>query len=386
MTSSSPPPTAETASRFPADAGSGQIPCPVLWVTVAGYAAADVVQQAAWRDQLTERAEAALAGIPADQRIVLDIEAGLAVCFLSHPATATRVAASLLATDESVHSGPLKIGLAMGPVALVPARGDALPRLVGDGVVVAERMNEFAGPGEALACRAFVDATLPDSPARAKVLLPRGTRTDAQLRAHDVFLLDPLQMECLDGNAADAPAVGMPLWRSPRMAVAVATLSAVTLVSAMMTSAGHGSRPSAAIRVAALAPPSKADIAPMPAAIAGSHAALAAPATDLRTASPGQPSHPTPSVTTAPIVPASPPHGVKPPEPVAERKAVVSLAVSPWGEVFVNGKPAGVSPPLTEIDVKPGRVAVEVRNAGSVPYSETFTLQPGERVSLRHKF
>jgi eukaryotic-like serine/threonine-protein kinase len=67
--------------------------------------------------------------------------------------------------------------------------------------------------------------------------------------------------------------------------------------------------------------------------------------------------------------------------------ATVSLAVYPWGEVWVNGKNVGVSPPLNELKLKPGQHAIEIRNESSPPYRETFTLIAGEPTKrIRHKF
>jgi serine/threonine-protein kinase len=76
-----------------------------------------------------------------------------------------------------------------------------------------------------------------------------------------------------------------------------------------------------------------------------------------------------------------------PPEDVAEpAKAIVVLAVSPWGEVYVDGQSAGVSPPLTVLQIEAGPHDLEIRNQAFAPYRETVNLKSGETLKIRHKF
>lgn len=64
----------------------------------------------------------------------------------------------------------------------------------------------------------------------------------------------------------------------------------------------------------------------------------------------------------------------------------MALAISPWGEVHVDGNPVGVAPPLAALQLEPGRHEVEIRNQGFAPYRETVNLEPGEPLTIRHKF
>ncbi len=66
--------------------------------------------------------------------------------------------------------------------------------------------------------------------------------------------------------------------------------------------------------------------------------------------------------------------------------ALVMLAVSPWGEVIVDGKTAGVSPPLAELELAPGTHQVEIRNGGFVPHLETLQLEANQTIKIKHKF
>jgi serine/threonine-protein kinase len=66
--------------------------------------------------------------------------------------------------------------------------------------------------------------------------------------------------------------------------------------------------------------------------------------------------------------------------------ALVLLAISPWGEVYVDGKPMGVSPPLAELELAPGSHRIEVRNGAFKPYQEDIELGSNETVRIKHKF
>jgi class 3 adenylate cyclase len=81
-----------------------------------------------------------------------------------------------------------------------------------------------------------------------------------------------------------------------------------------------------------------------------------------------------------------------PPVPVTKVRtatgatALVLLAISPWGEVYVNGKSVGVSPPLAEVELKPGKHRIEVRNGSFKPYQEDMELGSNQTVRIKHKF
>ena len=74
------------------------------------------------------------------------------------------------------------------------------------------------------------------------------------------------------------------------------------------------------------------------------------------------------------------------PEPAAQAAATLSFAISPWGEVFVDGKSVGVAPPLTTLQLEPGSHQVEIRNQAFAPYRDTVKLKPGQSIKIRYKF
>ncbi len=77
--------------------------------------------------------------------------------------------------------------------------------------------------------------------------------------------------------------------------------------------------------------------------------------------------------------------------PVAAPKAAptlatLSFAVAPWGEIYVDNKKVGVSPPMSEVKIAPGRHKVEIRNTYFAPYSKTIVVKPDANKKIRHRF
>lgn len=67
-------------------------------------------------------------------------------------------------------------------------------------------------------------------------------------------------------------------------------------------------------------------------------------------------------------------------------EGVVQLAVSPWGQVEVDGKPMGTSPPLTRLTLTSGNHTITVRNTDFPAYTATVTVDGESPVTLRHRF
>jgi serine/threonine-protein kinase len=91
------------------------------------------------------------------------------------------------------------------------------------------------------------------------------------------------------------------------------------------------------------------------------------------------PSQPGTPSQTAPSVPKRTPAAATP-------TARLALAVSPWGEVYVDGSRKGISPPLAEIKLAPGKHTVEIRNTTFQPYTKTVQLEAKSHLKIKHKF
>jgi hypothetical protein len=68
------------------------------------------------------------------------------------------------------------------------------------------------------------------------------------------------------------------------------------------------------------------------------------------------------------------------------RPAIVVLNVKPRGEVFVDGNSMGKIPPLTQLQLAPGRHQLSIRNPGARAYEANLDLEPGQHLTLTHTF
>jgi serine/threonine-protein kinase len=89
--------------------------------------------------------------------------------------------------------------------------------------------------------------------------------------------------------------------------------------------------------------------------------------------------------------PAAPPPvqaAVQPPRPAPAppQTAKLLLTVSPWGEVYINGKRKGTTPPLSVLELPAGRHRLEIRNSAMPPYLTDITLQAGTSQSIQYTF
>jgi serine/threonine-protein kinase len=67
-------------------------------------------------------------------------------------------------------------------------------------------------------------------------------------------------------------------------------------------------------------------------------------------------------------------------------QATLGFAVLPWGEIFIDGKSQGASPPLREIRLPTGKHQIEIKNTDFPPYRQSVELEAGASKTIRHKF
>jgi hypothetical protein len=153
--------------------------------------------------------------------------------------------------------------------------------------------------------------------------------------------------------------------------------------------------------------PEAATVAPSEASVAASAVPAAeASASAVSEAAPPQ-APATPAVAAAPTAPA-PAIAQAPKETRKERRAreareraeraaanpapqvvangTLRLAVSPWGQVEVDGKPVGTTPPLNELTLPEGRHTVTIRNDEFPPFTATVNVVGGQPVNVKHRF
>ena len=73
-------------------------------------------------------------------------------------------------------------------------------------------------------------------------------------------------------------------------------------------------------------------------------------------------------------------------KPVAPATGIVQLAVAPWGQIEVDGKGAGVTPPLAQLTLSVGEHVITVRNSDFAPHTTTVRVMADQPVVVRHRF
>ena len=125
-----------------------------------------------------------------------------------------------------------------------------------------------------------------------------------------------------------------------------------------------------------------------------------APVTEaIKTASPPEPvppvplvAEPSPAAQIEPEQPATEPEPEQPatgnsaeaPQPVGTAKLV--LAVSPRGELYIDGEHHGTTPPVTTLDLEPGMHRIEIRSGSRKPDLTYVTVKAGDERRIRHDF
>ncbi|MDE1997451.1 MAG: protein kinase [Burkholderiales bacterium] len=169
------------------------------------------------------------------------------------------------------------------------------------------------------------------------------------------------------GATALIGGIGMAWHRAPSRAVQASSPGPATLaptmaptLPAMRPPASAVSLPAVADRASAVASSPLADSAPAEAASASKEGASQAAAMVVPE---------TRKVEAAQVAPGK-----------------VTLAVSPWGEVTVDGRHAGVTPPLTQLSLPPGKHVIAISNGDAPPYRKTVTVKSGRTYAVEHQF
>jgi serine/threonine-protein kinase len=138
------------------------------------------------------------------------------------------------------------------------------------------------------------------------------------------------------------------------------------------------------------APPPAAAPAPVPTEAAAVEAAPATPAAVTANEPPAAPTAPpsaAPRASPPPRArPATAPRAAAPAAAAPLASGSVQLAISPWGQVEVDGQAAGTTPPLTRLTLTEGTHTITVRNEDFPPLTVTVQVSEDKLVTLRHRF
>ena len=351
--------------------------CSVVFLDIVEYSKKPVAEQIALKERLNNMLTEALANVAPNDRIILDTGDGAALSFLGDPEDA--LFASLSLRDAIAVPQPLgpqvkmRIGVNLGPVKLIKDI-NGQPNIIGDGINVAQRIMSFSTPGQILVSRSFYEVVSRMSVEYAQLFHFEGSRTDKHVREHEVYAVQPTPAplkrparskgESSSGNsplildklAISASFVTHNLRRKPRLgtAIAVVAILAVSVGLRMNRQAAPAGVPAPAVKVAA----SPAAAVPPPAKETPAAKKPDREAKKMEAPTPGEP----------------------------VEYVLVRFAISPWGEVIINGTKRGVAPPMRELALKPGRYKIEIRNADFPPYVEVIEVKAGSRIRIRHQF
>jgi serine/threonine-protein kinase len=174
-------------------------------------------------------------------------------------------------------------------------------------------------------------------------------------------------------DAAEAAAPAATRWHARRIAAYAVPAALIALgIGWTWTASRDDSR-----GVAASAPEAAARSATRPLAVP----AIVPPIEPAPAEAPAPP----PAVAAAPAAVTLVPERDRLQAPAPGALARLSFAISPWGEVYVDGKKRGVTPPLRELALPPGRYEIEIRNAMLV-HRQTVELFVDAPARIKHKF
>src|SRR5262252_5164712 len=167
--------------------------CSVLFLDIVEYSQRSVAEQIALKERFNKVLTDAIAGVPTDDRIILDTGDGAAVSFLGDPEDTLFAGMSLRDSvgSQEATTGPrlqIRVGVNLGPVRLVKdINGN--PNIIGDGINVAQRIMSFAEPGQILVSRSYYDVMARLSEDYAKLFHYEGAKTDKHVREHEVYAI-----------------------------------------------------------------------------------------------------------------------------------------------------------------------------------------------------
>jgi hypothetical protein len=384
--------------------GNKTIICSVFFLDIVEYSKKSVSGQISLKERFNAFLSIAIRDVPVNDRIILDTGDGAAISFLGDISDALHAALSMRSSllNEGVRMEPpllVRMGINLGPVRLVKDI-NGQPNIVGDGINVSQRVMGFADPGQILVSRSYFDAVSRLSQEYAGMFHFQGSRTDKHVREHEVYAIGypgdfTSTQRSISKQSRQAGATGFDavlfklenLWdsfagtmarweriavdtyrnasRQQRAAIiGVGSLVLVLLVTVMVMLA---SRPDTKLPQLASAKVDMAQAASAQKTNTAENSKQAAPA-EKKVQGVKQSSR----VRTLAETTGAP--------------AVVSLVVLPWGEVYLDGRMQGVSPPLLELQVVSGKHEIKIRNTTFPAYTQVIKVKSGEKIKIKHTF
>jgi serine/threonine-protein kinase len=153
---------------------------------------------------------------------------------------------------------------------------------------------------------------------------------------------------------------------------------------------GHAAAAAPAVETTAAAAPATAAVEPVFAAPDAASEGAPAPAPVERAAPKPVPAKPrADAARVKKVVPAPAPTPSPAPAPAAAAApatGLVQIAVTPWGQVEVDGRAMGIAPPLSRLSLPEGKHQIVVRNGDFPAFSTSVTVSDDKPVTVRHRF
>jgi class 3 adenylate cyclase len=337
------------------ESSSRTLVCSVLFLDIVEYSKKPVAEQLELKQAFNRALATALEQVPQRDRIILDTGDGAAVTFMGDPEDA--LFAALAVRNMASDGMPVRLGVNLGPVRLVKDLNGQM-NIIGDGINVAQRVMSFADPGQLLVSRSFYEVVSCLSRDYMNLFRHEGSRTDKHVREHEVYSV-----------VGGAP-----------MARRVAQTESMVQARDGGWLAGMG--PLGLRRSALLAAPLAFFLVIGAAVAAKTMLESSAPATASKTGAAGDGKFDKKLVAR---LEKKTERANDKPAPSGEL-ARVELAVLPWGEILVDGKSRGVSPPLRTLDIPAGSHTIEIRNSTFPSHVEKLNVKAGEAIRIRHRF
>ena len=390
--------------------------CSVVFIDLVGYSKKPVAEQIRLKTSLTNNLSEAIKDIPVNDRIILDTGDGAALSFLGDPEDALFTTLSLREamvrenqTATQIEEGgddAVRMGINLGPVKLVKDI-NGHPNIIGDGINVAQRIMSFARPGQIVVSRSYYDVVSNLASEYAKLFTYEGSRTDKHVREHEIYVVGHNEGALKKAKDSMKDRAATTSTNVKRTASATGPVGSATVTLTIPNFAQDKKKLTVVAGVLAgvvavlgyLVMTKKGEAPPAPVPTAEAPKAAPANSADEKHAEPAKPVEPPKPAGPAvhqkaePVKPAEPAKAEagKPAEPAkpaapAVPPATVVFAIHPWGEVFVNGKSGGVSPPMKSMKLAPGKYRIEIRNTTFAAHTETVEVKSRDELTIRHRF
>ena len=387
--------------------GNKTIICSVFFLDIVEYSKKSVSGQISLKERFNAFLSIAIRDVPVNDRIILDTGDGAAISFLGDISDALHAALSMRSSllNEGVRMEPpllVRMGVNLGPVRLVKDI-NGQPNIVGDGINVAQRVMGFSDPGQILVSRSYYDAVSRLSQEYAGMFHYQGSRTDKHVREHEVYAIGypgdfTSTQRSLSKQSRQAGATGfdavlfrlenfwdsfvhtMARWErraieayrnaSDRQRAAIISAAGLVLISLVVLTVILASRPETKPVQVASAEQAKAD-----------EKAQASSA-----AVPEQKAEGRKKTAEKKVQGVKQSSRVRTLAETTGAPAVVSLVVQPWGEIYLDGRMQGISPPLLELQVVAGKHEIRIRNTTFPAYTQVIRVKSGEKIKIKHTF